>query len=791
MEKNLITLEFDKIVEKLSTYSLTEMGKAKLQNLRPAQKIEDVINLQNQTEQAKFCYEITTKLPFEQLIDIKDILKKLDIDGILFISEILALLQLTSSTKSTKAYNHLSPLIKEKAALIYTMIEQIYNLEIPAQLILSIINEDGQVKDDASEELLKIRKNIVNKQNTLKNKTNELLNNNSFKNYLQEPIITMRNERYVFPIKAQYRSNVDGIVHDQSSSGITFYIEPISLVHLQNDLNKLLHDEQIEITKILKGLSCALKEFNSQFLYNFETLIDLDIFFAKAKYAIALKAKRPVLTKEKIIYLKSAKHPLISSDVAIANDLIIDGNNQALVITGPNTGGKTVSLKTTGLLVLMHQSGLQIPVGDGSEIGFFSKVYADIGDEQSIQQSLSTFSSHIIHIKKILETIDESSLVLFDELGSGTDPSEGASLAVSILEFVLNKGSLVMATTHYNELKQYAYETENVQNASMDFDINSLEPTYRISYGIAGQSNAFAIARRIGLNESVIKSAETYNANHTLESERLFKTLEQEKDKLIQEKIEYEKEVEEYKNRIEKFENEKALLEKSKNKIISSAKKEAQIIINNAKKEMDEAIEEIKKLQKEATFASIVKAQSIKSQIEQKNKNSKNIENYSQNDKIPKELLKPGMLVYVRKLDDEGIITKYQVGDKEAYVELGSLKINIPIEDLYYPKMKSKNLSKNFSSQKSRSLKKDKSKSISTSIDLRGLLVEDALVLLDKYLDDAYLSSISEVSIIHGKGTGALRKAVNDYLKNNKRVLSYRFGTYHEGGNGNTIVTLK
>lgn len=791
MEKNLITLEFDKIVEKLSTYSLTEMGKAKLQNLRPAQKIEDVINLQNQTEQAKFCYEITTKLPFEQLIDIKDILKKLDIDGILFISEILALLQLTSSTKSTKAYNHLSPLIKEKATLIYTMIEQIYNLEIPAQLILSIINEDGQVKDDASEELLKIRKNIVNKQNTLKNKTNELLNNNTFKNYLQEPIITMRNERYVFPVKAQYRSNVDGIVHDQSSSGITFYIEPISLVHLQNDLNKLLHDEQIEITKILKGLSCALKEFNSQFLYNFETLIDLDIFFAKAKYAIALKAKRPVLTKEKIIYLKSAKHPLISSDVAIANDLIIDGNNQALVITGPNTGGKTVSLKTTGLLVLMHQSGLQIPVGDGSEIGFFSKVYADIGDEQSIQQSLSTFSSHIIHIKKILETIDESSLVLFDELGSGTDPSEGASLAVSILEFVLNKGSLVMATTHYNELKQYAYETENVQNASMDFDINSLEPTYRISYGIAGQSNAFAIARRIGLNESVIKSAETYNANHTLESERLFKTLEQEKDKLIQEKIEYEKEVEKYKNRIEKFENEKALLEKSRNKIISSAKKEAQIIINNAKKEMDEAIEEIKKLQKEATFASIVKAQSIKSQIEQKNKNSKNIENYSQNDKIPKELLKPGMLVYVRKLDDEGVITKYQVGDKEAYVELGPLKINIPIEDLYYPKMKSKNLSKNFSSQKSRSLKKDKSKSISTSIDLRGLLVEDALVLLDKYLDDAYLSSISEVSIIHGKGTGALRKAVNDYLKNNKRVLSYRFGTYHEGGNGNTIVTLK
>lgn len=795
MNKNFKTLEFDKILKILSTHCISEMGRERVTQLRPKSSLNEIKNLQEETSQARFCFEITAKNPFNQLSNITDIIKKLKIQGLLYPSDLVVIMQLIISTKSCKSYISSTPLIKEKANRIYQVVNKMNSLVEAERKIISIIDEDGQIKDSASETLAKLRKTILSKQNALKAKANELLTSSSFRSYLQEPIITLRNNRYVFPIKAQYRSNVNGIVHDQSSSGITLYIEPLSLVQLQNEINNLASEEQLEISKILKEVSEALHEFTEEFQNNFEILIYLDEIFAKAKYSISIKGKRPILSETKIISLLDAKHPLISQEIAIPNDLKIDSFNKALIITGPNTGGKTVCLKTTGLLILMHQSGLQLPVSDGSELSCFSRVYADIGDEQSIQQSLSTFSSHITHIKGILESIDDSSLILFDELGSGTDPSEGASLAISILEFVLKKNAFVMATTHYNELKQYAYQTNEVQNASMDFDIKSLKPTYKINYGIAGQSNAFAISRQIGLNEEVIKSAENYNKNHSLESEILFKSLEIEKEKLLTEKLLYQQELDEYRKKIALFEEEKLFLEQKKSKIINSAKKEAQNIIEKAKTEIEIAIEEIKQLQKNANFESVVKAQTIKSTLINNNghllikpQEIKNIQ------PVAKEDLKVGMKVYISNLDDEGIITEYQKNAKEAYVEIGLIKINVPIKNLFYPNKKNKVKDSHLSSRKTikiNSAKSEKTKTISTSIDLRGMMVEEALLLLDKYIDDAYLSSLSEISIIHGKGTGALRIAVTNYLKKHNHVLSYRFGTYHEGGNGNTIVTLK
>ena len=604
---------------------------------------------------------------------------------------------------------------------------------------------------------------------------------------LQDPVITIRNDRYCVPVKQEYKNAFSGMIHDQSATGATVFIEPMSVVNLNNRIAELLSNEKVEIERILALLSSKVAEYDDLLLSNQEILADLDFVFAKGELSISMKATEPIFNTKGYINIKKARHPLLNPETVVPTNIYIGKDFNTLLITGPNTGGKTVTLKTVGLFTLMGQSGLHISAFDNSQLTVFDEVFADIGDEQSIEQSLSTFSSHMTNIVKILDKITNNSLVLLDELGAGTDPTEGAALAISIIQYLHKIGVRTLVTTHYSELKLFALSTEGVENASCEFDVQTLRPTYRLLIGVPGKSNAFAISQRLGLPEFLIEDAKEVLSHEDVKFEDVITDLE-----INRKSLEIEKEkAEEYRKEAERLrveaQKQREKLNSQREKIIRKANEEARILISDAKDEADKVLKEIRKLQRIGNTKAIEeKRQSLKDKMSKVE--SKLSKNEKKNYNVPEKLV-IGDKVKVHSLNQSGVVATLPDKNGNVTVKTGIMKVTVNIKDLSLDQSDSVIMAtpKRFAS----SIKRKKASNVSAEIDLRGCLADEAIDLVDKYLDDAYLAGVSPVTIIHGKGTGALRKAVHTFLKTNAHVKSFRLGQYGEGESGVTVVELK
>ena len=648
----------------------------------------------------------------------------------------------------------------------------------------AIISEE-EISDKASGTLYNIRRSLKEKNSSVREKINSIVRANS--KYLQDSLYTMRGDRYVIPVKAEYKGAVPGLVHDQSSTGATLFIEPMSLVNLNNEIKELMLKEKAEIERILSELSSKVYNNIDVVTSNSNILKELDFIFAKGKYASSLNAILPKIRNDKSFDIIGGKHPLIDQKIVVPSDVYLGDEFTTLMITGPNTGGKTVTLKTVGLLHLMALSGLLIPAKDGSSVGFYKEIFADIGDEQSIEQSLSTFSGHMTNIVTILDDADGDSLVLFDELGSGTDPAEGSALAIAIIETLRDRGARIIATTHYSELKGYALRTIGVENASVEFDVETLRPTYRLLIGIPGKSNAFEISRRLGLSNDVIEKAKNSMSKENLQFEDLIRDLQEKSILANRDAREAKKLRDEAENLKNKYNEKINKLDKIRDKAYEEARLEAKNIISKAKDEADEIVKAMRELEKMGIAEGgrnrlEQERQKLKASLEEKEAAMiKTREN--QGEIIKKVQL--GMEAFLPSLNQRVIIVSNPDNKGEVQVEAGIMKINVKLKDLRKvneePKKKEK---------KKREVKLNL-KSVDSRIDLRGMDSEEACYRTDKYLDEAYMSNLGEVTIVHGKGTGILRKAINDMLKRHPHVKSYRLGVYGEGGDGVTIVELK
>ncbi|HHX69102.1 MAG TPA: endonuclease MutS2, partial [Gallicola sp.] len=669
--------------------------------------------------------------------------------------------------------------------IIFSLTE--YN-NIEKEISNAIISEN-EISDNASSELKRIRREILSKSNSIREKLNNILKSQNSQNLLQDSFVTMRDGRYVIPVKSENKNLIKGIVHDQSSSGATSFIEPMAVVEINNDIRILEAKEEEEIKKILRELSLELLKIRDDLIINQNNLSRLDFIFAKANLAIEYNCSRPIINKKGIVNLKKARHPLLNKDTVVPIDIDFGRDYNTLVITGPNTGGKTVTLKTVGLLTLMAQSGLLIPCKENSEIAIFDEIYADIGDEQSIEQSLSTFSSHMTNIVEIMNNLKYNSLVLFDELGAGTDPTEGAALAIAILEKLLNKNIRTMATTHYSQLKLFALNTEGVKNGSVEFDVNTLSPTYRLTIGLPGKSNAFEISKRLGLSEAIINEARKLISEENQNFEDILS------------KIEYDRrEIEESRNRQRKLEEEISLLKTELNeeinktklsraKIIEDAKEQAYRIVQEAKDSSSELLKKLKYLQSSSEENIAYEATKIEQNFNKKLK--KNVSKKGLLDTVDngeKREITIGDEVEVLGMNDIGQVISRPNKKGDVQVQVGIIKLNANINNLKLvestDEKKAKTNIKNI-------IKSKANKNISSELDLRGYNIEEAIYEIEKFIDDAYIVGIKEIRLIHGKGTGVLRQGVQNYLKRNKYVKSYRIGSYSEGGTGVTVVQIK
>lgn len=783
-EKALKVLEFNKIKEELKKYANTTAGKDIIHALVPYSNLYEV---KEHLEETKEAFELMIKRgmpPFEGIYDIREGLVKSERGFVLLPVELLRIANLLRCSRRFKSY-----ISRKEEEESFRIIEDICeglkpfkNLE--EEIFNAIISEE-EISDRASSALYNIRRSLKEKVSSVKTKVNSLVR--AYSQYLQENIYTVRGERYVLPVKVEHKGSVPGLVHDQSSSGATLYIEPMSLVTLNNEIKELALKEKAEIEKILGELSVKVYLEIELIKSNANIIWELDFIFAKAKYAGSINGICPRVNEEGYFNILKAKHPLIDPKYVVANDIYYIEGVSSLIVTGPNTGGKTVTLKTVGLLHIMALCGLMIPAGSGSEISFFKEVFADIGDEQSIEQSLSTFSSHMTNIVNIINNADENSLALFDELGAGTDPTEGAALAISILENLRERGTKIVATTHYSELKAYALRVEGVENASVEFDVETLRPTYKLLIGIPGKSNAFEISRRLGLADYIIEDAKSGISKDTLRFEDLIQSLQDKNIKAQRDaseaayvKREAFKLKEKYEEKLDKFENirEKAIIE---------AQKEAKKIIKEAKEEADKILKDIRELERMG-YSSDVRQALEENRKKLKDKINK-LESSMEKEKEQGEELTTvyeGQEVYLPKFDKKVIVLTTPDNKGEVQVQAGILKISVNIKDLREIKGNVKENKK--ISKKSLNLNL---KSIPTSVDLRGMDSQEAIYTVDKYLDDAYIGGLNEVTIIHGKGTGILRKAINDMLRSNPHVNNYRLGEYGEGGTGVTVVELK
>ncbi|MBE5865233.1 MAG: endonuclease MutS2 [Lachnospiraceae bacterium] len=796
-QKVLKTLEYDKIIHILTDKADSEPGKKLCRELIPSTDLNAIRQAQKETKDALERLFKKGSTSFGSNRDLSFSIRSLEVGSTLSVLELLKLAAMLDNVGRIKTYGKKDRDDAPEDSLD-GYFEQLTPLTQLANEINRCILSEEEIADDASSKLKSIRRAKVSTNEKIHSQLNSMLNG-AYRTYLQDAVITMRNNRYCIPVKAEYKGQVNGMVHDQSSTGSTFFIEPAAVVSLNNQLKELDMQEQEEIEVILATLSAQAAEHTEELAANQKIMTLLDFVFAKAKLAMEQNATEPMFNRKHIINIRKGRHPLLDKKKVVPIDIHLGRDFDLLIITGPNTGGKTVSLKTVGLFTLMGQSGLHIPAMDRSELSIFTEVYADIGDEQSIEQSLSTFSSHMTSIVHILEHADENSLCLFDELGAGTDPTEGAALAIAILNHLHKRGIRTMATTHYSELKIYALSTENVQNACCEFSVETLRPTYRLLIGIPGKSNAFAISSKLGLSDEIINAAKEQISKEDESFEDVIADLEQSRVTIENER----KEISEYKERIRTLEdqlrkkNEK--IDQARDRILREANEEARSILQEAKDVADETIRDFNKAAASGMDIKELerKRQKVRDQINRKNENLSKKEadkakNNNQDKALDPKKLKKGDSVKILSMGLKGIVNTLPDAKGNLFVQCGIMRTQTNINDIalvqeetisapgYTPKKSSAS-----------GIKMSKSMSVSTEINLLGRTVDEALAELDKYLDDAYLAHLPSVRVVHGKGTGALRSAVHGHLKRLKYVKEYRLGEYGEGDAGVTIVTFK
>lgn len=788
-QATLKTLQYSKVIDRLKLKAHTTQGKELIASLLPADNFEDACsNLEYTKEAVAVLHE--NEPPFGGIFDIRTALKKASMGVVL---ETEALVNISSTMYGMRG---IKKFFKEYAGECSNLKGWAVLIEILGQLehdINTIVDEHGSMRDTASNELYRIRQGIRTTQNRVKSTLDNILRNTGMQKFFQENIVTMRDERYVIPVKQEYRQAFPGIIHDQSASGSTLFIEPMSIAALNNDIKQYKLKERKEIERILKNISAKIAKNADILNQNCDLIARLDFTFAKAKLAKAMDASLPILNEDGHTNLLGARHPLLKQENIVPIDIKIGITYKALLITGPNTGGKTVSLKTFGLLVAMAQAGLFIPVKEDSQLAFYSQVFADIGDEQSIEQSLSTFSAHMTHIIKILENAANDDLVLLDELGSGTDPEEGASLAMAILEKLMDMNVSVVATTHYNELKTFAYSHENIENASVEFDIKTLRPTYRLLIGVPGASNAFAISGRLGLAESIIlRAKQLIRADHA-NFENVLNRLESEKLIYEQKNADILEKERHIFNLEKKLIEQKQELSRKKTQAVKKTQKECAAVLRDTRRQAESIIKELK-----AQFndAGIKKRQeTIQSARERLQTSMGRFNTVTENmpaEGVPADpkTIKAGDIVFLKNIQQQGTVS--EVKGNELVVLLGGLKTTVKAAKCLFLTSGKKVLPKSTRSVEHKSFSQvDKTAQISHQIDIRGMMVSEAETVLDRYIDDAVMAGLKEVIIIHGKGTGALRKGIHEYLKKHRNVFSYSLADINEGGSGATVVQLQ
>ena len=794
MNKSLKILEFDKILDKLSSYTESADVKKRISELVPYTDIDAARAAQRETTEAMSTLLKLGSPPVNLSADnVLGAVKRTERDGVMHTSELIAVSRLLYIARRMKAYLGEAA---EECSVLHEIEENIITAKQLEDKINSCIVSENEIADDASPELNTIRRKIRNLNGKIRDSLNSMIHSNHYKKFLQDPIVTMRSDRYVIPVRSEYRAEVNGIVHDSSASGATLFIEPMSVVESNNEIRDLQNKEQLEIERILAELSALVAENSHTIFVDYNNVINLDFIFCKGRLSLDMDANEPKLNTEGRIYYKKARHPLIDKDKVVANDIKLGDGYDTLVVTGPNTGGKTVTLKTIGLFSIMAAAGLHLPATDGSEAAIFGSVFADIGDEQSIEQSLSTFSSHMVNIVKILERIDNTSLVLFDELGAGTDPTEGAALAISILEFLRARGVTTVATTHYSELKLFALATDGVENASCEFDVATLQPTYKLLIGVPGKSNAFAISRRLGLDERVIDRANDILSDEDIKFEDVITDLEQNRARARQDADEARKMKNELKDLRRQVEAERIKVKESKSRILDEARREAKILVMDAKDEANAIIRDLEKMRQKGITTGTFDKKTAKMR-EKLNKREDSIDEQMARAAKPKKTfsnppkdLKPGTLVKIVDMNQEATVLKEPDKNGNVRVQAGIIKMDVHITNL---KKAEQSNTKELADKYARSTRafESKSKNVSTEVDVRGQTLDEAWMNVEKFLDDCYLASISPVSIIHGKGTGILRKGIQENLRKHRYVTSYRRGRFGEGEDGVTIVELK
>lgn len=787
-EKVLYTLEYNKIIDLLCEKAGSAPGRMLCEGLKPSSDLSVIQQNQTQTTDAlKRIYQ-KGSISFSGLYDIGASLKRLEIGSVLGTGELLRIDSLLKVALRVKSFSRKEDeTLKDSLDEMFENIEPLSNLK--NEIERCVLSED-EIADDASANLKNIRRQIKLTNDRIHNQLTSLVNSQSGKTYLQDALITMRDGRYCVPVKQEYRSNVSGIIHDQSASGSTLFIEPAAVVALNNKLRELSAKEADEIQIILANLSALCSDHIYELQSDMDILTQLDFIFAKASLAKDMKATIPIFNNQGLIHIKQGRHPLLNPKTVVPIDVTLGKDFNLLIVTGPNTGGKTVSLKTVGLLTLMGQAGLHIPAFEGSKLAVFHEVFADIGDEQSIEQSLSTFSSHMVNIVNILKLADKDSLVLFDELGAGTDPVEGAALGISILSFLKNMGARIMATTHYSELKLYALSTKGVQNASCEFDVETLRPTYRLLIGLPGKSNAFAISGKLGIPDFIIEDARSRINEQDEKFEDVLSEIERQR-------IQIEKDQETirvYKSQIKSlkkdYEIKSQKLDEQRDKILNKAREEALEVLKEAKETADEAIKNIHKHAKSGNTREMEKSRSRIGANLKKNQMTNTIKSVAPKKEYKPSDFKLGTGVKVLSLNLNGTVASLPNADGNLTVKMGILNSKVNIKDLEIidePDIKAPGLTRGSSGK----IKMNKSLSVKMELNLIGKTVDEALGELEKYLDDAYLAKLPQVYIIHGKGTGALRSAVQNYLRKCSYVKSFRNGEHGEGGAGATVVEFK
>ena len=791
-EKALKTLEYTKIMDRLSALALSPMGKEKCDELVPMHDIDAITREQKETTEAVNMSLKKGRLPLGGIKDIRTQLGRAEAGGVLGIEELMAVGDFLYVCRKVKNYAK-----QENKADVFPVLEDYFEIvktitNLEKEISRCIVNEQ-EISDDASSGLRTVRREIRNANGSIRDKLNTIIYSAAYKNMLQDAVITIRNDRYCVPVRSEYQSSFPGMVHDRSNTGSTVFMEPTAVIQLNNKIKELQAKEKEEIEKILAMLSAMVAENVDVIEANINVIAHLDFIFAKSELSLKMNGAEPIFNTNGIIDIRKGRHPLLDEKKVVPIDINLGKDFNTLLITGPNTGGKTVALKTLGLFTLMGQAGLHIPAFDSSQLAVFDDVFADIGDEQSIEQSLSTFSAHMTNTVSIINSVTPNCLVLFDELGAGTDPTEGAALAMAIIQLLHKMNVRTAVTTHYSELKVYALSTEGVENACCEFDVETLRPTYRLLIGIPGKSNAFAISKKLGLPDYVIDSAKEFISSENVKFEDVITDLEISKKTVVyeQERAEqFRKEAERLKNEVEK---QRAKINDQREKILADARNEARMVYQQAKEESDRIIKEMNKAMREKS-ANQNKMNEKRSELKSKVAKMDEAISKAQKKKVaavkPIQNLKAGDNVYVVSFDKTGVALSAPDSNGDVMVQTGNMKLKVPLNELTYyePKKEPKsNASRNISTK----VRAGKSQYIASEIDCRGQNVEEGLGNIDKYLDDAFLAGLKTVTIIHGKGTGVLRAAVQKYLRTNPHVRTFRPGVYGEGEMGVTIVELK